>query len=195
MQENLQELQQNDLLQKFYLAGGTALALHFGHRRSRDLDFFSSGEFDEDLLLSELQKNQDFKVIARDRQTLHVHLRGIKLSFLGYPYPVLFPLSTFLGVSVADARDIACMKVSAIAARGAKRDFVDLYTAARPYGLAEIIRLFATKFAEAKYSRMHVLKSLTYFDDAEADPMPDMLESLSWADIKEFFEKEAPRLL
>ena len=101
----------------------------------------------------------------------------------------------FLGAAIADPRDIACMKVSAVAGRGTKRDFVDLYAASERYGLAEIMELFAKKFGEAKYSRVHVLKSLTYFEDAESDPMPDMLVPLSWGEVNKYFAREAPKLL
>jgi hypothetical protein len=57
------------------------------------------------------------------------------------------------------------------------------------------MELFVKKFAQAKYSRVHVLESLTYFDDAEADPMPDMLVPLSWELVRQFFARETPRLL
>ena len=52
---------------------------------------------------------------------------GVKVSFLAYQYPLLYPLQEFLGMKVADPRDIACMRISAVASRGTKRDFVDLY--------------------------------------------------------------------
>jgi hypothetical protein len=87
------------------------------------------------------------------------------------------------------------MKVSAIAGRGAKRDFVDLYVSALRYGLSEILRLFDRKYAQANYSRIHILKSLTFFGDAEKDPLPHMLMSLEWENLKRFFLFEAPRLL
>lgn len=193
--ETLRDLQGNSVLSSFYLGGGTGLALYLGHRRSRDLDFFSREEFDEDRLLQKVQQRAGFSLIAKDAQTLHVHIGGIKVSFLGYSYPVLFPPVSFIGVAVADPHDIACMKVSAIAARGTKRDFVDLYAASERYGLPEILEMFAQKYAEANYSRVHVLKSLTYFDDAEADPMPDMVSPLSWEVVKRFFVKQAPLLL
>ena len=87
------------------------------------------------------------------------------------------------------------MKVSAIAGRGTKRDFIDLYLAAREYGLDEILRMFAEKFSQAHYSTVHLLKSLTFFADAEKDPMPHMLVPLQWDVIKAFFAREAPRFL
>ncbi|HUY15398.1 MAG TPA: nucleotidyl transferase AbiEii/AbiGii toxin family protein [Terriglobia bacterium] len=195
VEEALLDLQGIQVLSRFYLAGGTGLALHLGHRRSVDLDFFSGQAFDEAALLQKIQNLAEFSLAAKQPGTIHAQIRRVKVSFLTYTYPVLFPFETFLGVNVADPRDIACMKVSAIASRGAKRDFVDLYTVSQQHGLGQILGWFANKFARANYSKVHVLKSLTYFEEAEQDPMPDMLATLNWQEVKRFFLAEAPRLL
>jgi hypothetical protein len=126
---------------------------------------------------------------------VHATIQATKVSFLGYAYPLLFPTNPFLEVAVADPRDIACMKVSAIAGRGTKRDFVDLYLCAKQYGLKEILQLFYQKYAQTHYSGIHILKSLTFFGDAEKDPMPHMLVTLDWDTVKQFFLRETPRLL
>ena len=183
------------LLDRFYLAGGTGLALQFGHRLSLDLDFFAKEQFDEEMLLQGVQALDGFALVAKAPHTLHATVQKTKVSFLGYAYPVLFPTKPFLEVAVADPRDIACMKVSAVAGRGTKRDFVDLYLCAKQYGLKEILRLFDQKFAQTHFSRIHILKSLTFFSDAEKDPMPHMLVPLDWDTVKQFFLLESPRLL
>jgi len=194
MERTLAELQQKALLRRFYLAGGTGLALHLGHRRSHDLDFFSGERFDEETLLQEMQSLSGFSLAAKAPHTLHGAIAGTKISFLAYSYPVLFPFTTFLGAQVADLRDIAAMKISALASRGTKRDFVDLYAVSRRHGLEQCLAWFQRKFAQVSYSRVHVLKSLTYFEDAEKDPMPEMLTPLSWDEVKQFFTREALRL-
>jgi hypothetical protein len=195
-EETVQELRRCPCLAPFYLAGETGLALRLGHRRSADLDFFSFESFQEDALIQQLlQRLAEFSVVAKAPATLHTHITGTKVSFLAFGYPLLFPCEPFLGVNVADARDIACMKVNAIASRGTKRDFIDLYVVSQTYGLPEIIEWFRTKFAAANYSMVHILKSLTFFDDAENDPPPKMLISLSWDAVKNFFTKEVPGLL
>jgi hypothetical protein len=178
----------------FYLAGGTGLALRFGHRRSVDFDFFSRETYDEEALLTVLKEHSP-SVMSRAPSTLHLVLHEIKVSFIGYPYPLLYPTDRFSGVAVADARDIACMKLSAVASRGTRRDFVDLYLAAKAYTLGEILSWFARKYAGIEYSRLHLLKSLSYFEDAEADPPLQMLTEISWADVKDFFTRESAALL
>jgi len=182
------------LSSRFYLAGGTGLALRFGHRRSEDFDFFSQETFNEETLLASLRELSP-SVLSRAPSTLHLLLLEIKVSFIGYPYPLLFLTDRFSTVEVADARDIACMKLSAVSSRGTRRDFVDLYLAAKEYSLGEILDLFARKYAGIEYSRLHLLKSLTYFDDAETDPPLEMLTEISWADVKDFFTGESAALL
>ena len=191
----LRALRDAKLLDRFYLAGGTGLALHLGHRLSHDLDFFSAELFDEDSLLQHVQQMSTFSLVAKDPHTLHATVQGTKVSFLGYIYPVLFPSDRFLEVAVADPRDIACMKISALASRGTKRDFVDLYVSAQQFGLSHLLQLFHRKYAETGYSKLHVLKSLTFFDDAEKDPMPHLLIPVDWNEVKQFFQKETRRLI
>ncbi len=190
----LRALHDSALTEGAYLAGGTGLALRFGHRRSVDLDFFIRETFNEDLLLQRLEQVPGVSGVRRAPQTLHLVIQGVKVSFLGYAYPLLFATAPFEGVPVADPRDIACMKITAVSSRGTKRDFVDLYVACEHFGLQELLSLFAQKYARTGYNRLHILKSLTYFADAEKDPMPHMLVPLEWPDVKRFFQGEVRRM-
>lgn len=198
--EILSNLYKTVPLFKFYLAGGTGLALLLGHRFSQDFDFFSMELFNEEILLQKLKGQRNLSDISKDEHTLHFILKGIKISLLGFPYPLLFPLKEFelnsgASINVADERDIACMKISAISGRGTKRDFIDLYVASRIFNLSDLVKLFLKKFSLTPYNNVHILKSLTYFADAEAEPMPDMLIPLSWDDVKKFFTSEIPQLI
>jgi hypothetical protein len=190
----LRSLAGSGVLRPFYLAGGTGLALHLGHRVSEDLDLFSTELFNEDLLVQGVQGVAGFSLVEKAPHTLHATIQGTKASFLGYAYPVLFPFVQFQQVAVADPRDIGCMKISAIASRGSKRDFVDLYAAAHEFGLGHLLELFNRKFALTRHNGVHVKKSLIFFDDAEKDPMPHMLAPVKWEEVKRFFGKEAAKL-
>jgi hypothetical protein len=187
-------LAERSALESFYLAGGTGLALHHGHRRSVDLDLFRQQTFDPRDLERRLAGLSGLKVRQAMRGTLHLELRGILVSFLEYPYPLLFPLMRFGALDVADPRDIACMKLDAIANRGSRRDFIDLYLCAKTYGLDQILEWFGTKYVAIAYNRIHLFKALTYFVDAEREPMPDMLLLLDWTDVRQYFLSQVPRL-
>ena len=139
--EVLRGLQSLVLSGHAYLAGGTGLALRFGHRRSVDLDFFIPEMFDEEQLLQQLKKLPGISGVRRASQTLHVTISRVKVSFIGYEYPVLFEPGRFEGIPVADERDIACMKITAISSRGTKRDFVDFHAACLRFGLRELLTL------------------------------------------------------
>lgn len=190
----LAKLRTLGVLDKCYLAGGTGLALHLGHRRSHDLDFFSPGPVGPEALIRKMQTQAGFAVAALAPDTLHATLERTKVSFLAYPYPALFPFSAFLGVNVADPRDIACMKLVAIASRGVRRDFIDLYVVARQYGLVQLLESFRQKYAAVNYSLMHLLKSLQYFEIADQEPTPDLLAPLDWEEVKRYCQNEVMRL-
>lgn len=188
-------LEKMALVGQFYLAGGTALALQLGHRISLDLDFFDKNEFDEIQLTQQLSKIGKFNLEKKAPQTILGILENTKVSFLNYSYPLLFPFKTIESIKIADSRDIACMKIDAIASRGAKRDFIDVYFAAKEFAsLTEILKLFAQKYASLNYNLVHVKKSLVFFDDAESDPMPKMLNPVNWGNIKKFFQEEVVKL-
>jgi len=84
--------------------------------------------------------------------------------------------------------------VNAVATRGSRRDFVDLYVAAQHYGLGEILRWFEAKFASTPYDRVHILKALMYFKDAEEQALPDMLLPMEWSEVTRFLVSKVPRL-
>ena len=191
----LERASESRLLKDFYLAGGTGLALRLGHRKSDDLDFFSSRPFSAQDLLEMLSRRfGGVELRAAERQTLHVRVCGTRVSFLGYRYPLLFPAARFGAVAVADPRDIACMKLSAIASRGTRRDFLDLFQVAGIHPLSALLEMFERKYRAVPHSRLHLFKSLVYFDDAEEDPVPQMLVSSDWDEVKRFFVLQATRL-
>lgn len=189
-----------DLLQpivenSFYLAGGTAAALHLGHRKSEDLDFFSAKEFEPISLHRELSSLQNFNFTGEARGTLHGIINGVKLSFFHYPYPVLYDFIDYKNIDLADLKDIALMKLTAISGRGARKDFIDLFfIATKIMPLEKMLQIFSDKYANKEDFRYHLVKSLGYFEDADRDPMPIMFEDISWIKIKEYFQKEQHRL-
>ena len=185
----LDRLKEQRLLDGFYMAGGTAAALQLGHRKSEDFDFFSPGEHDFEKKAMALAGSVNFLVSNSGQGALHGLADNIRLSFLVYRYPLLFPTVLFRGIALADIREIALMKLVAVANRGSRKDFVDLYFICRQVGGLRdlLLDLFPRKFQGRLYSVYHIVRSLQYFDDAEKEPPLDMLQSLSWAELKQFY--------
>ncbi|OGZ27671.1 MAG: hypothetical protein A2365_03435 [Candidatus Nealsonbacteria bacterium RIFOXYB1_FULL_40_15] len=191
-----EKIAESECLNDFYLAGGTGLALQFGHRKSIDLDFFNPAPFSTAKLTERLSALGDLKINSKtEEDTLNCSLNGVLVSFFKYPYKLLFPLAEYKGVKIADFRDIACMKIDVISSRGSKKDFVDLYFILNKISLKELLTLFDKKYEGIKYNRMHLLKSLFYFDEAEKDPVPVMLEDIKWEDVKERIKRETAEYL
>jgi hypothetical protein len=193
---NLALLAEAGLSDPFYLAGGTAAALYLGHRISVDLDFFGPDPFDSSTLAGQLADLGQFHLDRIAPDTLLGDLKGVKISFFRYRYPLVTEPSLALGAKIASLQDIAAMKLDAVSRRGTKRDFVDLFFIAQSgLTMSEALTWYQRKYAGLDVNIVHVVKSLAYFADAELDPSPQMLVSFSWDHIKRFFEKEARSLL
>ena len=158
-------------------------------------NFFSGNPFDVAMLIKKLGSLGNFQMEMKAEQTVVGVLNDTKVSFLGYDYPLLEKPVVMRGIQVASIPDIACMKIDAIASRGAKRDFIDLFFIARALSLRESMQLFKRKYAAIHYNLMHIKKSLVFFEDAEIDPMPDMLETVTWNEVKIFFRAEVQKLI
>jgi hypothetical protein len=183
------------LLEGWTLAGGTGLALQWGHRFSEDLDLFRTDGFDPDILLNKLSSIGPIEVQDRSQDTLHALIAGIRFSFLRIQPPLLFTGHVYRGITIADPRDIAVMKIVAAGGRGSRKDFIDLYFFLKNIsGFDEVFFLLGKRFKGIDYNEHHLLKSLVYFKDAETEPMPTMIKKASWKEIKKAVIAEVQRL-
>ena len=178
-----------------YLAGGTALALHLGHRRSVDFDFYSTENFEPVSFEARVvQHIENFVVTQRSAGTLLGKSGAVEVTFFYYPYPMLEEPVESDHVRLASIADIAAMKIIALTQRGLRRDFLDLYVIARAVGLQQILEWTRKKYAQ--FDPYITLKSLTYFTDAENDTSGrgmELTEPVPWPRIKGNFEKETIR--
>jgi hypothetical protein len=96
---------------------------------------------------------------------------------------------------VASVRDIAAMKIEAVASRGARKAFYDLFFICKSgLSLDQVLATFGSRFASAHPDVYHRLRALTYFDDAEAEPEPDLIQPVPWANVRDFFRGEVKRI-
>lgn len=184
----IKKLSAEGFVKKFYLAGGTAVALFFRHRRSDDLDFFSERGFQKTALIKNLKKIGRFEGLKSAEDTLIGKLDGVKISFFTLPYKLLEPPLRHKSLNTATPIDLALMKILAISERGTKRDFIDLYLLCKYItSLDEFLLLFQKKFGKYDFNIQHIITSLTYFDDAEKGEMPEMYVAVEWREVKNFF--------
>jgi hypothetical protein len=174
------------------LAGGTGLALQMGHRVSEDFDFFRTDGFSADRLHEALRQIGAVETLQEEDRTLTVNVASVKISFFSVPDDFLYPGNPYLFFQLADPRDIALMKLAAISGRGSRKDFIDLYSILHGgLSLEQCFQWLPLKYGEGRVNTYHVLKSLTYFDDAEREPMPQMLVPIDWDECRNFFVREA----
>ena len=177
----------------WYLAGGTALTLQAGSRKSVDLDFFTTEkDFDASELLNNFLGNNEWETILNRKNTIYGQLFKAKVSFIAYPF--FIPKQNFIqygSIKILHQIDIAVMKIIAISQRGRKRDFFDLYWCAKNIEpLENSIKRLKTQYPSVAHDYHHILKSLVYFADAESDPDPEIFFEARWKDIKDYFKKD-----
>ena len=149
-------------------------------------DFFTNSEFNSAWLLENLASQFLTENSSTAVNSLSVFIKNnessVKVDFIRHNYPILSPMVTVGKIRLFSLEDLAAMKLNAIANRGAKKDFFDIYALLSHFSLAEL-----TAFFEEKYQTMNsftVGKSLAYFDDAELEPDPISLMDISWQEIK-----------
>jgi hypothetical protein len=179
-----EELSSQSFINDFYLAGGTCLALQIGHRQSVDFDFFIPADFKTSDIVNILTQLGNYQRENEERNTMNGSLNGVRISFFGYRYNIIDDFTIYNSIRLAGMKDIAAMKLEAIAGRGSKKDFVDLFFLLKQYTLEEIFSFHTQKYGIGLSNHYHHLKSLVYFADAESEAMPAMIKSVIWNDVK-----------
>lgn len=194
----LATLRSLSVMRAFYLAGGTGLALQLGHRLSTDLDWFSASnpltELEREALLRNLQEAAEFELVSEQDGVLIGRMEGADVSFLYQPHTLLEPVLDFRGLQLASPTDIGLLKLAAINSRGTRRDFVDLYCLREVAPLERLFELAEIKYADRPSFLTISVRALTYFADAEQQPMPRMYQATSWEDVRRYCEEAAQRL-
>ncbi|MBP9083820.1 MAG: nucleotidyl transferase AbiEii/AbiGii toxin family protein [Bacteroidia bacterium] len=180
--ELLREIQHLPILNDFYLVCGTALALHYGHRISVDLDFFTEKEFDTSILIDTFKEKYKLEILSQAKNPLTLNIRFVKTDFIRHNYPLLNSVQKIEGVKLLSIEDIAAMKLNSTMNRGSKKDFYDIYELLNHFDLEELVSFHASKYDFS--SQLILLKSLIYFEDAEHEPDPVSVKDISWGAVK-----------
>lgn len=175
----------------FALAGGTSLALRFGHRMSADLDFFTEREFDPRAWAAQIGVGPE-SITGMAVGTLQLSMDGIKVEFLRHAYPKLAADEEIGGIRLWALADVAAMKLNAIANRGSKKDFYDIAVMLGQFPLASMLCHYREKYRPA--SLLMAIRSLAWFEDAEAEPDPVGLGGMNWLQVKEVVSRSVREL-
>ncbi len=180
----LTELMQKPYLHGFNLVGGTALSLQIGHRISIDLDMFTTEPFDTIELKAKLEDDFPvFQVLLESQNTLITTINDIKVDFIRFKYGFSYPIRLEKGIRLVNIKDIAPMKLDAITGRRRKKDFFDLYFLLKNNSLSELLDLYQAKYQHT--TLFHVIKSITYFHEADTEPDPVIIDKKeSWIKVK-----------
>lgn len=180
----------------FYLAGGTALALQLGHRVSVDFDFFNDKEIKRNLL-DEIEKifvGFQIKNLVNNKNELTIVIGNTKVTFLFYPFSLLFSMVPSNNINLASIDEIASMKAYTIGRRGTFKDYVDIYFILKSgVFLKNVIESADKKYGEAFNSRLF-LEQLIYFDDLEDKEIKFIGEAVSEEVILAYFKEEIKKI-
>lgn len=181
--ELLKRLSSMPFISAMRLVGGTALALQYGHRKSVDLDFLGTMDCDPDAMEEQLEGIGNIMRIKSTSSIRIYRIDGIKVNFVDYRcYPWIDQCVSEENIRLASPKDIAAMKINAVEGRGSKKDFVDIFYLLKHYSLGEILSFYMQKYPNHNVFR--ALMSLTYFEDAETQPMPFLFHSTEWNEMK-----------
>lgn len=193
MREILGDFGQSKIAEKFYLAGGTALALQIGHRHSIDLDFFSPTE---DIPSIRPQLDSALGGILADSAwgNLVYLVKDVRVGFYGYGFALVAPKTKIGDIQLASVEDIALMKLDALLSRASRKDFYDLYFIAQTIPLSTIFQKAPQKYPSVRDFESQTAKRLVYFENAEHESDPILIKPVAWDNVKKFFIEEARKI-
>ena len=179
-------------LNGFNLVGGTSLALQIGHRISVDLDLFGNRPFEVSEILDLVRPLGEVRTLSQSKHILILNINGVKVDFVNYRYPLLQDVLLVDNIRLVSLQDIAAMKLAAIVGRGRKRDFTDLFFLLKHFSLSELMEFYNAKYNDG--NEMIVVRSLTYFADADLDEDMQLLKKADWHTVKTKLLSEVNKL-
>ena len=190
--ELLKEIMNEELFSDFNLVGGTSLALQMGHRNSIDIDLFGNSEINTDLFIDKLKSFGEVVITQSTKNILITKINEIKVDFVNYKYPLLTDCLVVENIRMLSTKDIAAMKLNAIAGRGSKKDFIDLFFLLDEFSLEDMFSFYTQKYNDG--SIFMVQKSLAYFEDADIQLQPIMFKDFNWEICKQKIIEEVLKL-
>ena len=162
---------------EFYLVGGTAIALHVGHRKSIDFDMFKFSNINPARTLKKIDDAKiRYKVTYRASDQIHLVANSVKLTFFQYPFPIEANTDFEKTFRLPDLLTLSAMKAYALGRRSKWKDYVDLYFLLRDYYAFEqiaqkAVELFGQMFSKKLFrSQLAFHKDIDYSEPVEYLP-------------------------
>jgi hypothetical protein len=196
MHLNILSDRQNELLtfvssfrRNYYLVGGTAIALHIGHRRSIDYDLFTNKELNKSLIRKKIFEQKYIKqILYEDIDQIHFLINEVKITFFSYPYPVKHNEMIKRYISMPTLLTLSAMKAFALSRRAKWKDYVDLYFIIKDYYSIKDISAEAALIFGGLYSEKLFREQMAFHDDIDYSEPVEYIPGLevSESKIKEF---------
>jgi predicted nucleotidyltransferase component of viral defense system len=198
----LDKVSQNDYLRSnFYFTGGTALSLvYLQHRESVDLDFFTEGQINQDLILEQVEhwsKEDGFIISERFNDPVYIFAltfpnnTSIKVDFARYPYKAIEKRDYYKGIPIDSLIDIATNKLLSVTQRIEAKDFVDLYFLLKKFTIWDLIQGVKIKF-NVKIEPLLLGQDFLLAEDF--DHLPKMIKPPTLEELKGFYRDQAKQL-
>ncbi len=182
-----------DFKRSFYLVGGTAIALHIGHRQSIDFDLFTPVLLNKSRIKSKLKKIPFAqKTIFEDYDQLHLLINSVKVTFLNYPYSIEHPVKFGSFITMPTLLTLAAMKAFALGRRAKWKDYIDMFFILREYYSIKEISNQAQNIFGQLFSEKLFREQLAFHKDIDyTEPITFIVQPVSDDEIKNFLVEKA----
>ena len=172
---------------EYYLVGGTAIALHIGHRESIDFDMFKLGNVSKNKIVKRIEAfGLTYKLIFANAESFHIMIQGVKITFFQYPFKIPVKKTT-LGIKMPNLLHLAAMKAYALGRRAKWKDYLDLYVILKDFHDLENITKTAESIFKNMFSAKLFIQQLCYFKDIDySEEVAFTSESINEDEIKRF---------
>lgn len=193
----LNKLMEIPELSDFFLVGDTALSLKYGHRKSIDLDLFSTIRFDHNIILESLKDKFGDKLVYRgdySKWGIFCFIDSVKVDLVYYPHQQISSGKTIENIRFYDDDDLIAMKIQAILGRGKKKDFWDIAELFSHYTMDQMISYHKKKYPSQMLG-ISIPYALTYFTDADESEDPETLKIKNWDEVKKIISQKVREFL
>lgn len=181
---------------EFYMVGGTAIALHIGHRQSIDFDLFNPSRLNRKKIVECVKSfTKDYQITRNVEEQLNLIVNNVKFTFYEYPFPIQAKTNFDNIIKLPDLLTLAAMKAYALGRRSKWKDYVDLYVIIKDhFSIGEISNAAGIIFQDM-FSEKLFRVQLSYFDDIDFSETIEFIgEGVSELQVKNLLVQKASEI-